>query len=88
MSTHVRGAKLLLMAQLGHEVGTERGPLCPGNSDINLFCDRQGVVDLDLEIADCAFDLCMAKQELNGTQIACPPVDQGRFRAPEGMGSE
>ena len=31
-------------------------PLCPGGSDINLFRDRERVVNLDAEIADGAFD--------------------------------
>jgi hypothetical protein len=53
-----------------------------------LLSDRQSIVDLDPEIANRAFDLYMAKQELNGTQIARPPVDQSRLRASEGMGSE
>jgi hypothetical protein len=26
-------------------------PLCPGNSDINLFCYGQGIIDLDAEVA-------------------------------------
>jgi hypothetical protein len=53
-----------------------------------LLGDRQSVVDLDPKIANRAFYLCMAKQELNGTQITRPPVDQGCLRASEGMGSE
>jgi hypothetical protein len=51
----------------------------PGNSDINLFCYGQGVIDLDAEVSDGAFDLGMAEQELHGPQVASAPVDQGRF---------
>ena len=51
----------------------------PGNSDINLFCYGQGVINLDAEVSDGAFDLGMAEQELHGPQVASAPVDQGRF---------
>ena len=42
-------------------------PLCPGSSDIDLFGNRECVVDLDPEIPDRALDLRMAEQELNST---------------------
>ena len=51
----------------------------PGNSDIDLFCYGQGVIDLDAEVSDGAFDFGMAEQELHGPQVASAPVDQGRF---------
>jgi hypothetical protein len=51
----------------------------PGNSDINLFCYGQGVIDLDAEVSDGAFDLGVAEQKLHGPQVACAPVDQGGF---------
>jgi hypothetical protein len=38
------------------------GPLCPGASDINLFGNRERVVNLDAEIADRAFDLGVAER--------------------------
>jgi hypothetical protein len=38
-------------------------PLCPGDSDINLFGNRERVVHLDAEIAHRAFDLGVAEQE-------------------------
>ena len=37
-------------------------PLCPGISDINLFRYCQGVIDLDAEIPDRAFDLGVPEQ--------------------------
>jgi len=44
-------------------VGTGRASqLCPVISDINLFRYCQGVIDLDAEIPDGAFDLGMPKQ--------------------------
>jgi hypothetical protein len=36
--------------------------LAPGISDINLFRYCKGVIDLDAEIPDHAFDLGMAEQ--------------------------
>jgi hypothetical protein len=51
----------------------------PGNSDIDLFCYGQGVIDLDTEVSDGAFDLGVAEQELHGPQVTSAPVDQGRF---------
>jgi hypothetical protein len=56
-------------------------PLYPGISDINLFRYCQGVIDLDAEIPDRAFDLGMSKQELHGPEISRPPINQGSFCA-------
>jgi hypothetical protein len=57
----------------------------PGSSDVNLlrYCD--GVVDLYAEVSDGALDLRVPQQELHRPQIACAPIDQGRFRASERM---
>ena len=62
--------------------------LCPGISDINLFRYRQGVIDLDAEIPDRAFDLGMSEQELDGPEITRPSIDQGGFCAAQGMRPE
>ena len=63
-------------------------PLCPGISDINLFRYRQGVIDLDAEIPDRAFNLGMPEQKLDGPEISRPPVDQGGFCASQRMRTE
>jgi hypothetical protein len=47
----------------------------PANSDIDLFCYGQGVIDLDAEVSDGTFDFGVAEQKLHGPQIARPPVD-------------
>jgi hypothetical protein len=60
-------------------------PLGPGISDINLFRYCQGVIDLDAEIPDRAFDLGMPEQELDGPEISRPPIDQGSFCASKRM---
>jgi hypothetical protein len=45
------------------DIGTGRArQLCPGISDINLFRYGQGVINLDAEIPDRAFDLGMPEQ--------------------------
>jgi len=51
--------------------------LCPGISDVNLFGYRKGIVNLDAEVPDGTFDLGVAEQQLHGSQIAGPSVDQG-----------
>ena len=45
-------------------------PLCPSISDINLFRYCQGIVHLDAEMSNRAFNLGVAKQELDGPEIA------------------
>ena len=60
-------------------------PLGPGISDINLFRYCQGVIDLDAEIPDRAFDLGMPEQELDGPEVSRPPIDQGSFCASQRM---
>ena len=45
----------------------------------HLFGYRERIVYLDAEIARCALDLGMAKEQLNGTQIARPAINEGRF---------
>jgi hypothetical protein len=67
-----------------HEPANEGGgracPLCPSTSDINLFCYRERIIDLDAEIADRTLDLRVAKQKLHGPKVSRSPVDQSRFR--------
>jgi hypothetical protein len=50
------------LAQTGGQRAGRACPLCPGISDINLFRYCQGVIDLDAEIPDRAFDLGMPEQ--------------------------
>jgi len=51
-------------------------------SDVSLLCD------LDAEIANCAFNPRMSKQELNSAQIAGTLVDQHRFRTSQRVSAE
>ncbi len=50
-------------------------PLRPGMSDINLFRYCQGVIYLDAEISDRAFERGMPERELDSPQVARPPID-------------
>src|SRR6478672_8579358 len=57
----------------------ERVRSARGTSDIDLFRYCQGIVDLDAEVPDRAFDLGMPEQELDGPEIARAPIDQCSF---------
>lgn len=47
--------------------------------DFSLLRDFQRVIDLDAKIPDGAFELGMAKQQLNGPQVLGALVDQRRL---------
>jgi hypothetical protein len=49
--------------------------LRPGSSDVNLFRNGEGVIDLDTEVPDSAFDLGVTEQELHGSQITSTSVE-------------
>jgi hypothetical protein len=51
----------------------------PPKSDVDLFCYRERVVDLDAEISNGALDLRVPQKELHGSQVAGTSIDQGRF---------
>ena len=57
----------------------------PIGSDVNLLGDLNRVVDFDAEISDRAFDLGMAKQELDCTEVAGSPIDQSGLRSSKRM---
>ena len=57
-------------------------------SDIDLLRDLDGIVDFDAKIANSAFDLRMAEQELDCTQVPGPPVDQHRLCSTQRVGAE
>jgi hypothetical protein len=60
----------------------------PPNPDVYLFCYREGIVDLDAELSNGAFDLRMAQKELYGSQITGSAIDQGRLGAAKRMRPE
>ena len=49
------------MAQSCRSEAGRACPLCPGNSDVNLFRYGQGIIDFDTEISNGAFDLGVSK---------------------------
>jgi hypothetical protein len=50
---------------------------------LSLLSDLQRIVNLDAEIPDGAFQLCVSEQQLNGPEILGPPVDKRRLGAPQ-----
>jgi hypothetical protein len=70
-----------LLAQTGGWRSGRACLLCPGISDINLFRYCQSIIYLDAEISNRAFNLGVAKQKLDGPEIAGAPVDQGSLGA-------
>jgi len=51
-------------------------------SDFNLFHNQKGVVDINPKIPNCAFNLGVTQQELDGPEITCSPVDHSGFGSP------
>lgn len=49
------------------------------SSEFNLFRERQRVVELDSEITNCALQLAVSEQKLDGSQISGLAVDLRRF---------
>src|ERR1700755_218114 len=76
------------MAHICRSYSGRACPLCPGTSDINLFCYRERVVDLDTEIAYGALDFRVAEQALDGPKISRAPLDQSSLRPSQRMRPE
>jgi hypothetical protein len=76
------------MARPAHIVTGRASLLCPAPSDINLFRYGKGIIDLDAEVPDGAFDFGVAKQELHGPQIARSTIDQRCLCSPQRMGAK
>jgi hypothetical protein len=47
-----------------------------------LFRNREGIIDLDAEVSDGAFDFGVAKQELHRPQVTGSTIDQRRLCSP------
>lgn len=45
--------------------------------DVNLLRNGDRIVYLDAEVPHCALDLAMPEQQLDGSEIACAPVNEG-----------
>ena len=57
----------------------------PQFSDLDLFGNRKGIVDLDAEVSHGALDLGMTQQKLDGPEIPRSTVDQRRLGPAKGM---
>lgn len=47
---------------------------------LRLFRQLQGVIDIDSQIPDGAFELGMSEKQLNSPDVLRSPVDEGSFR--------
>lgn len=56
-------------------------------SNLGLLCHLKSIVDLDAEIANCAFQLRMPEQQLYGPKILRPAVDQRGFCTAHSVGA-
>jgi hypothetical protein len=65
------------MARRGSNGSGRARLLRPGSSDVNLFRNGEGIIDLDAEVPDSTFDLGVTEQELHGSQITGTSVNQG-----------
>src|SRR6478735_5039444 len=59
----------------------------PPVSDIDLLGNREGIVHLDTEIPDGAFDLSVPQEQLHGPQIARAAIDQRCLGSTKRMGT-
>ncbi|MGY4233583.1 hypothetical protein ACVIIW_002530 [Bradyrhizobium sp. USDA 4449] len=53
----------------------QSGSALPPKSDVNLFCYRKGVVDLDAEISNGTLDFGVPQKELYGAQVPSSAID-------------
>ena len=56
-------------------------------SDLSLFRNLERVIDLDPKVSHGTFQLGVAKQELDGTQIAGLAIDLRRLGSTQRMGA-
>ena len=57
-------------------------------SDVDLLRDIEGVIDFKAEIPDCALDLGVSQQQLHGSHVTRPAIDQGSLCPAQRMGPE
>lgn len=51
-------------------------------SDVNLLRHFEGVIDLNTQVADGTVQLGVTEQQLNGSEVLGPPIEQSCFGAP------
>src|SRR5688500_11037300 len=60
----------------------------PGISDIDLLGYGKCIINFDAEVAHCAFNFGMAQEQLDGSEITCPTINDRRLGSAQGMGAE
>jgi hypothetical protein len=53
-----------------------------------LFRYSKGIINLDAQVSDRAFNLGVTKQNLNSSQVARAPVDHARFGSSQRVRAE
>ena len=53
----------------------------------NLLSDSQSVIYLDAKVANCAFELRVTEENLDGSQVTCLFVNLRCFGSPHGVGA-
>ena len=51
----------------------------PRISDIDLLSYGKCIINFDAEVAHCAFNFGMAQEQLDGSEITCPAINERRF---------
>ena len=54
----------------------------PSGSNVNFFCNIQGIIYLNAQIPDGAFNLRMSKEQLNRSEVPGSPIDESSFGSP------
>jgi len=62
--------------------------LYPGISDVNLFCDFKGVIDLDTKIPHRTLNFLVAQKQPRRAEIPSAAVDQSYLRPPHAVRRE
>lgn len=57
-------------------------------SELDAFCNRERILELDAKVSDGAVHLGVPEQQLDRPQVTGLPIDQGGLRAPHRMGPE
>ena len=55
----------------------------PVTSDVNLFGNVEGVINLDAQVSDSAFNLGVTQQQLDGPKVSSAAIYQRRLGAPD-----
>ena len=54
----------------------------PVTSDVNLFGNVEGVINLDAQVSDSAFNFGVTQQQLDGPKVSSAAIYQRRLCSP------